>query len=81
MNNTKALPIRKWMVSLEDIADEAAALDGWRLLIRAQGWSPVGEPQVISNPQFGEYAVVGRVVQYPGLTVAETVTGSICVPA
>jgi len=36
-------------------------------MVRAQGWSPVGEPEVGSDG--ADPFVIGKVVQYPGLTV------------
>lgn len=63
---TKTLPVREWYVRLERVHDEAAALDAWRSLVIAQGWSPVGEPWIVHD---ATPAVVGRLVQHPGLTV------------
>lgn len=64
---TKTLPVREWYVRLERVADEEAALDAWRCLVKAQGWSAVGEPEVIHDG--ATPAVVGRLVEHPGLSV------------
>jgi hypothetical protein len=65
--HTTTLTVREWYVRLERIVDEEAALEAWRLLIRAQGWSPVGEPWIVRDG--ADPAVVGRLVQHPNLTV------------
>ena len=66
MTLTKTLPVRQWYVRLERVHDEAAALEAWRQMVRAQGWSTVGEPEIVHD---GTPAVVGKIVQHPGLTV------------
>lgn len=74
---SQAVPVQKWVVEVEQIVDEDAALDAWRSLVRAQGWSPVGEPKVIR----GDFPrIVGRLVKYPGLTVSADIRGAIAVP-
>lgn len=74
---TRAVPVEKWGLTLDNpIVDEAAALEGWHRLVRAQGWSPVGGPEVIGN----EHAVIGRVVRYPGITVTADIRNAITVP-
>lgn len=64
----KTLPVRKWYVRLERVHDEAAALDAWRSLIKAQGWSAVGEPEVIHDG--ATPAVVGRIIEHPDVVVS-----------
>lgn len=66
-NRTQTLPIREWYVRLERVHDEAAALDAWRSMVKAQGWSAVGDPWIVQD---GTPAVVGRLVQHPDLTVS-----------
>lgn len=78
--DTKVLPVRKWVVKLAVGSDADLAREGWLNLIRAQGWSPVGEAEYVEQAEFGEAAVYGRVVEYPGLTVAAGLT-AIAVPA
>ena len=76
---TEAIPVKKWFVRLEaPIVDEQEAREAWVHLVRAQGWSPVGEPQVVHHEDAG--ALVGRVVQYPGLTVSPDIRDAILVP-
>src|SRR5690349_4281570 len=66
--DSKVLPVKKWYVRFERIHDEALALDAWRQMVRAQGWSPVGDPEVGSDG--ADPFVIGKVVRYPGLTVS-----------
>lgn len=72
----RAIPVQKWAVTLEAVHDEQAAIEAWHALVRAQGWSPVGEPEVIQSASI----VVGRLVRYPGLTVSHDVRDAILVP-
>ena len=82
MNNLKTIPVRKWVVRLDsEPVDHGAALDGWMSLIRSQGWSPVGKPEVVSNAQYGEFGIVGKVVEYPGLTLDDAIGVALKVPA
>lgn len=64
---SKVIPIREWYVRLERVHDEAAAVEAWRQLVVAQGWSPVGDPWIVRDG--ADAAVVGRLVQHPGLPV------------
>lgn len=64
---TKTLPVQQWYVRLERVHDEVAALEAWRQLVRAQGWSAVGEPEVMHDG--ATPGVIGRVVEFPNLTV------------
>lgn len=64
---SQVIPVKKWYLRFENIADEAEALDAWRQMVRAQGWSPVGDPEVGSDG--ADPFIIGRVVQHPGLTV------------
>ena len=65
---SKTIPIREWYVRLERVHDEGAAFEAWRQLVIAQGWSPVGDPWIVRDG--ADPAVVGRLVQHPGLTVS-----------
>jgi hypothetical protein len=65
---SKTIPIREWYVRLERVHDESAAFEAWRQLVIAQGWSPVGDPWIVRDG--ADPAVVGRLVQHPGLTVS-----------
>jgi small ligand-binding sensory domain FIST len=64
---SQTLPVREWYVRLEHVRDSEAAFEGWRQLVIAQGWSPVGDPWIVRDG--ADPAVVGRLVQHPGLTV------------
>jgi hypothetical protein len=64
---TRILHVRKWYVRLEQVRDGEAARQAWHLLVIAQGWSPVGEPSVTHDG--ATPAVVGGIVEHPGLTV------------
>ncbi len=77
-NDTRALPVLRWYLRFEQVHDEAAALEAWRQMTRAQGWSPAGEPQM-GRDEMGRFAI-GEVVKYPGLTVRAGVS-HIVVPA
>lgn len=60
------LPVESWVLSgLEHVVDEGKALEAWRLLVLAQGWSQVGEPEIWGR------RVAGRVVKYPNVSVPE----------
>ena len=83
---TRTLPVEQWVIRLESpVVDDGAALDGWLSLVRAQGWSPVGEAETVTNNLIAENLVntyvMGRVVRYPGLTVSDDIRNAIQVPA
>jgi hypothetical protein len=69
----RILPVKQWYVRLERVHDEESALDAWRALVKAQGWSAVGDPEVVrhDDPRHKEGTpfVIGLVVEHPGLTV------------
>lgn len=73
----RILRVREWYVRLERLHDEDAAFEAWRSLVRAQGWSPVGDPWIVQD---GTPAVVGRLVRHPGLAVRPTSANEVWLP-
>lgn len=65
-DKTRELPIQQWAMQFEVVVDEAAALDAWRLAVKAQGWSAVGDPKIA---KWEVPHVVGLVIAAPDLNV------------
>jgi hypothetical protein len=78
---TEDLTIQQWVVHLDTVEDAGVARDGWLNLIRAQGWSPVGDPEVVEGPPGRGWDVAGKLVRHPGLTIADTGASAIRVTA
>ena len=78
MMNMTQYPVLKWFFRVERVEDEAQAVAGWIALVRAQGWSPIGEPQIVHD---GDFAIVGRLIKVAGLDVSPDFDGfAISVP-
>ena len=80
MSNDTTLPVLKWKIVLESVADAKMAREGWLSWIRSQGWSPVGEPEVLQRPEYADFVVIGKIVKHPGLTIAASANW-ISIPA
>lgn len=61
----KTVNIEKYLIRLDEAVevDEALAREGWKLIIRAQGWTPVGDPEVVREPEVGMCGVIGKLVR------------------
>lgn len=60
----KTVPVEKYQIVLgSGPIDERQALEGWELIVRSQGCTPVGEPEIIRDEFTGFQAVIGKLVR------------------
>lgn len=81
---TRTVPVEKYLIPLHGTGqvDVPMAREGWCSIVRAQGWTPVGEPEVVLDDAHGQRAVVGRLIRadLPGVTINGDITNSVVLP-